>query len=350
MLRLLAAMWVSTVLLLAGLAASSSSPAVDPPGPSQPASSRTTDDLIAFYSERNGNAEIYVMNTDGSNQSRLTFNSWDDQAPAWSPDGRQLVFTSYHSGRGQVWVMDADGANQQALTSTSWHELASDWSPDGTSIAFMSSRDDPNPSGCYPSCRWQLYVMKADGTHQRRLLTSSGSDECPRWSPDGARLAYFSRRANNWDLYVVNADGANEQRLTNTPQWEALPVWSPDGTQIVFCTITPVTVAKRSVAVMNADGTGMRTLVDGPGMVNEDPVWSPDGSQIAFQSDRDGNYEIYLMNADGTDQRNLSRNRANEYWPNWRPRLRPTPAPTPTAVATPGPRPRVHLRRLGQQQ
>ena len=329
-------------VLLGGLGLVGSSIVTGPdPQAAQPTATSASGDLIAFYSERDGNAEIYTMNADGSNQRRLTSRPSDEQAPNWSPDGRQIIYSSDQGGRWQAWVMNADGSNQHALTSTPWKELPSDWSPDGNLVAFMSSRNDPNPTGCYPWCNWQLYVMRTDGSEQRRLLVSTGSDEWPRWSPDGRRLVFFSRRAGNWDIYVVNADGTGERRLTTTPAWEALPVWSPDGSQIVFCTMAASTMNNRGISIMNADGTGMRVLIAGSSRVNEDPVFSPDGRQIAFQSDRTGRYQIFVMNADGSDQRNISQNHANEYWPNWRPASRPTPPPTE------GHRIRLRLSRVG---
>jgi TolB protein len=106
--------------------------------------------------------------------------------------------------------------------------------------------------------------------------------------------------------------------------------------------MTSSTMSNRGIGIMNADGTGMRTLIPGYGHVNEDPAWSPDGQRIAFQSNRTGAYQIYVMKADGSDQRNLSRNSANEYWPNWRPFQRPI------APSTDGGRLRVRLPRSGQ--
>lgn len=344
--RLLVPSGVSLFVILIGLAASSHPPGSYPPPGSPPSAGTSAEDRIAFYSERDGNAEIYVMHADGSNQTRLTHTSWNEKAPNWSPDGSRLIYTSNRDGRFQVWMMNADGTGQHPLTSTQGQELASDWSPDGATIAFYSSRNDPNPGGCWPMCTWQIYLMNTDGSSQRRLMSSAGSDQAPRWSPDGSRILFYSQRAGNWDIYVVNADGTGEVRLTTTPKWEALPVWSPDGTKILYCTMDAGTYANRGIGIMNADGSDMRTIIPGSSRVNEDPVFSPDGHQIAFQSDRTGRYQIYVMNADGTDQHNISGNHANEYWPNWRPHPSPTPTPNPTVTPTPGKQVRRHLQRI----
>ncbi len=116
--------------------------------------------LIVFYNGRDGNAEIYVMNADGSNQTRITNNPATDSQPVWSPDGTQIAFMSDRDGDWEIYVMNADGSGQTNLTNVPGRDDSPGWSPDGTQIVFHSERD-----GGYP----EVYVMNADGSGQTRL-------------------------------------------------------------------------------------------------------------------------------------------------------------------------------------
>ncbi|NMC45788.1 MAG: hypothetical protein GYA52_03065, partial [Chloroflexi bacterium] len=97
--------------------------------------------------------------------------------------------------------------------------------------------------------------------------------------------------------------------------WELFPAWSPDGTKIAFNGLVPHS-GNTDVYVMNADGSEVRQLTAAPGF-DENPAWSPDGSQIVFQTNRDGNFEIYIMNEDGGDAHPLAADAADELWPSW---------------------------------
>ena len=150
------------------------------PPTATPTSTPTPNAMIAFESDRDGNAEIYVMNLDGSKQTRLTYNNADDKVPAWSPDGKFIAFVSDRDGNLEIYVMNADGTNQQRLTYTSAEEGWPTWSPDSRFIAFFSNRDGNR----------EIYVMNADGSKPRRLTNNSTEDKDPEWSPDGKSIAF----------------------------------------------------------------------------------------------------------------------------------------------------------------
>lgn len=259
--------------------------------------------LIAFYSNRDGNTEIYAIDPDSSDLYRLTNNSTDDMAPAISPDGARIAFRSATD----IYVMNIDGTERQRLTDTSVYDSHPDWSPDGTQIAFVSERDGNR----------EIYIMDADGSNVQRLTNDLADDMRPDWSPDGARILFNSERDGNIEIYVMDTDGSNLQRLTGDPKWELFPQWSSNGAQIAYTLATP-NQWDQEIYVMSADGTNARRLTNLPA-ASENPAWAPDGTQIAFQTDRDGNFEIYVMNADGSDQRRLTNHPGNDYWPSWGP-------------------------------
>jgi endonuclease YncB( thermonuclease family) len=180
-----------------------------------------TNGKIVFVSDRVGNEEIYVMNADGSGQTRLTNSATEDRSPAWSPDGHRIAFSSLRDGDEEIYVMNADGSGQTRLTDNADFDGFPAWSPDGTRIAFTSNRD---------SFWGEIYVMNADGSRQTNLTNAPASDGDPAWSPDGKRIAFASDRNGDTDIYVMNADGSLPTRLTTSlaydddPDWQAPPV------------------------------------------------------------------------------------------------------------------------------
>src|SRR6185437_3540149 len=220
---------------------------------------------IVFASTRDGNSEIYVMNSDGSGVTRLTTNPATDTPPVWSPNHRK--------------------------------------------IAFISTRDG-NP---------RIYVMNADGTALTRLPDKfSGIDATPAWSPDGTKIAFAGRAGSNWDIYVMNADGTALTRLTSNPAIDATPAWAPGG-KIAFAS----TRDKNSeIYLMPAAGEVCKpgctaaTRLTTNSATDTSPTWL--GTRIAFASTRDDpNSEIYVMNADGTAVTRLTANPASDTFPDW---------------------------------
>lgn len=264
-------------------------------------------DRIAFESNRDGNFEIYTMNADGINSTRLTFNPQSDISPAWSPDRTKIAFTSTRDGNPEIYVMNADGTNQTRLTSTSAIEDDPSWSPDGTKIAFWSMRDG-NP---------EIYVMNANGTNQTRVTSNSRSDTQPQWSPDGTKLVFVSNRDSllNFDVYVMNANGSNVTRLTTNQSVDESPDWSPDGTKIVF-TSNRSNLLDFEIWVMNANGSNQTRLTTST-RSSVRPTWSGDGTKITFATNRDSllNFEIYTMDANGSSQTRITTNSAIDFNP-----------------------------------
>ena len=274
---------------------------------------------FTFITDRNyGGYEISVMNSDGTNQTRLTTNT-RDRNPIFSPDGNKITFTSKRDGNDEIYIMNADGTSQTRLTTNIGND---DWPvflPNGNKIAFTSFRDG----------HYAIYTMNLDGTNQTRLINGTENDYHLAFSPDGSKIAFVSQRDGSPEVYVMNVDGTNLTQLTNDTEPHYHPVFSPDGGKIAF-------VSSRSggseIYVMNVDGSNQTRLTNG---VAYDSAFSPDGSKIAFSSHRDGNYGIYIMNADGTNQKLLTYG----FYPSWAPGSVPAPpaalkAPNPSAPAS----------------
>jgi Tol biopolymer transport system component len=261
---------------------------------------------IAFTSNRDGYSQIYVMDADGTNQYALTnTNANNYLSPgSWSPDGKQLIFASERdSRRGELYVMESDGSNIRRLTKNTVLDWAPDWSPDGKQLVFTSNRNATN----------QIYVMNADGSNIRQL-TADGENVQPSWSPDGNHIIFASRRPSLYQIYLMNADGSNERRLLETNYPATSPVWSPDKSHILFAARPQ---DDSEIFTMDVYGSDLRQLTfNGLIRDNLNPTWSSDSKQVIYQStSENGDYEIFIMNADGSNPRNLTKNKAHDYTP-----------------------------------
>lgn len=268
--------------------------------------SSDADGKIAFYSNRSGRDDIYIMNADGSNVQLVTKGEYGGKCPDLSPDGSRIVFVSPRDGNSELYVIDIAAGVTRRLTELPGTERQPEWSPDGRRIAFQSNRDG----------NYEIYTMAADGTDWRRLTFSEAEELWPKWSPDGKQIVFNSFRDDNWEIYIINSDRTNLRRLTNTPEvWETGGSWSPDGMRIVFRS-GPPRQFQGNIHLLNIDGTNEIELTDFDG-VEENPVWSPDGRRIVFQSMKDGDFDLYIMDADGSNLKNLTNNSAHDYWPSW---------------------------------
>jgi len=168
---------------------------------------------IALSMSKDGNAEIYTISKDGKQINRLTRNGAIDTSPSWSPDGGRIAFLSDRLGKPQIFVMNADGSNQYRLTSNGGYNVSPSWSPKGDRILYCRQ----HPGG------FQIHSITPDGNDDQQL-TSEGSNERPRWSPDGRFITFSSSRGG---IYVMRADGTGQTRVSRGGGAQSHPVWSP---------------------------------------------------------------------------------------------------------------------------
>ncbi len=257
---------------------------------------------IAFYSNRDGNYELYLMDYDGSNQIRITNNNAMDAVPSFSPDGRQIAFVSDRNGVSDIYKMRNDGTQTTQITINSGTVGDLAWSPLGDKIVFREVQS-----------AGEIKSINIDGTNKINLSNNGSEDGHPSWSPDGSKIVFVSHRDANGEIYTMSANGSNVNRLTANNDNDGKPRYSPDGTKIVFVSNRD---ANLEIYVMNADGSNPTRLTNNTAS-DYYPYWSPDGSKIIFSSDIDGDSEIYVMDNNGANIVQLTNNLFDDKDPWW---------------------------------
>lgn len=239
------------------------------------------------------NREVSLMDYDGYGARQFSHDGSIALFPSLALDGSRLAYVSYRSGHPNVVVRGLDGliigATQFKATTSS-----PNLSPSGQ-LVFSSSKDGDS---------MELYVANGDGSNARRLTrTRNAVNISPRWNPKtGREIAFISDRGGAPQIYVIAADGTNERALLSLGGQMDSPAWSPDGRYIAFTwngggafNIYVADVASGQVLRLTSEGR------------NETPAWSPDSRHLAFQSNRTGRWEIWAMHIDGSEQRQLTR-------------------------------------------
>ena len=258
-----------------------------------------------FSSDCDGKWNLYMAGADASRPHRLTDNRADARRPAWSPDGGRLVFHSDRDGNWEIYSMSADGSDVVRLTHDDANDTNASYSPDGTQILFCSTRDGSS----------ELYLMPASGGAARRLTTGTGVGFAPAWSPDGSViLRPASRRAgakegDPLEVLRLSPDGRELGVLPGGPRREYNHVFSPDGRTIAYDAHADGAWesddGRWELWLMNADGSDRRRLTRNA--VNDwGPAFSPDGRRLVFLSGRENVYDLFAIGVDGTGRTRLT--------------------------------------------
>lgn len=349
---------VLTLALLAGCGEAASSAHT-------PSSAALTSPLF-FVSERDGNREVYRLAPGDSAAVRLTQHAahdyplapspdgtalvvgrlmetpagyreqlllWEAHAatlrpltpvlgrarhPAWSPDGRWIVFEADGPSFSDLYRIERDGTRPTRLTDAPHGSFEPAVSPDGEHIVFASSRDG----------QAELYRMAADGAEQTRLPASPRDEWNARWAPDGRHIAFLSTARGRDELFVMRSDATNRRRLNATRAdggtldvLEGEPAWSPDGTRLAYTTRRRD--GHSQVWVVDL-ATGRHTALTDSTEHADQPAWSPDGRTLAVVAGRDAEADLYLLHPDGTGRTRLTHTPGADWLPRWSGRP-PTP-------------------------
>ena len=249
----------------------------------------------------------------------------------FSADGQFITFQSTRDGRtcDQQFVMKSDGSgitrvsNGQGKTTCGW------FMPGSQRLFFASThaadakcpvKPDPSKGYVWGIDPYDIYTVGRDGKELKRLTSYNTYTAEGVLSPDGKRIVFTSLKGGDLDIYTMNVDGTDVKQLTTQPGYDGGPWWSPDGQQIVYRAYHPTDPAelkayqdllkehmirpnKMEIFTMNADGSNQKQITK-LGGANFGPSWAPGGKQIIFSSNhvnpRSGNFDLYLINLDGT--------------------------------------------------
>ena len=271
---------------------------------------------IAFYGgARPGPFELFVIDSDGSNLLQLTTIGIEGGGlpPIWSPDGTRIAFFGSRelSASSLTWdvlnIVDSDGSDLQRISDGVAY---AEWSPDGSQIAFdeVEFLGDGSFDG-------YVYLMEANGSNVRRL-TTSGNDWLVGWLSNGIALARDLVNEDSFDIILIDENGSMIRHLMDLPRDEFILAVSPDDERFLLASIVG---DSGELSVIDVDGANRIRLTDDYYFsLTSRPVWSPDGTMVAFTSDRDGDNEVYVIRADGSDLRQLTRNEVHEGIGSWK--------------------------------
>jgi Tol biopolymer transport system component len=256
---------------------------------------------ILFSSNRDGASSLYTIAPDGSHETRLTGPGDSPLLPHWSGDGKRVLLNVAAGDSSSLFAIDlATKTKSQIGTFRGRSPMLS---PDGARVTYSA--------GPFPEAR--LFIADLDGTHSKQI-TDTGAAFIGWWSHDGRQVAYAlsDSATKTMNIWIVNVDGTGRRQLTQIPADEGRaewPAWSPDGRRIA------IQVGKRTSEgstshiwiVDVASGQVQKLAAHEKPYLDETPSWFPDGKRIAFQSDRSGRMEVWVMNAEGTEARQVTK-------------------------------------------
>jgi TolB protein len=257
---------------------------------------------IVFISNRDGNDELYMMDYDGYNQTRITYNTIKDYMPAWSADGKSVAYTSYRQGKAGLYILNIYEGKQIEAQSEGTN-FGVTFSPDGKKLAFCSTLEEGNS---------EIYVANCDGSNIKRLTFNKAIDTAPSWSPTSREVAFTSDRGGTPQIYIMDAEGSNVRRVSFGGSYFDGPAWSPAGDMIAYVSRVDLVF---DIYVLNLR-TNQTIKITESNARNESPSWSPDGRHIIFSSNRIGTIQLYVIDYDGANKRRLTSKGENKL-PDW---------------------------------
>ena len=259
---------------------------------------------IEFVSDRGGATDLFVISSDGAGEVQLTHTPEYESPAGWAKDAKHVLFSVFTNDTSTLYAISLDGPDRNSHREIGrFSGRAPMLSPDGKRVVYMA--------GTWTATR--LMVSAVDGSKSQQITDGSSIAWNTHWSPDGKRLAYTGRQGPNTELaiFVVKADGSERRQVTHIvpeeggAQW---PVWSPDGKRLAVQVNNRASKNSAHIWIVDvATGEARKLGVHGEAYLDETPSWFPDGKRIAFQSNRTGRMEIWVMNADGSGQVQVTR-------------------------------------------
>jgi Tol biopolymer transport system component len=300
--------------------------------------------------DNNGRSLLLPEEKHLRNLKQLTFGGENAEA-YFSSNGKQLIFQSTREGHGcdQIYTMNVDGSNVRLVSTGAGRTTCSYFFPGGRRILYSSTQlgssdCPPRPDfsqgyvwAVYPD--YDIFTVKPDGSDLKQLTNTPGYDAETTITLDGKKLVFTSMRDGDLDIYSMNADGTNVHRLTNELGYDGGPFWSYDGKQIVYRANHPQTEKDKAdylrllkqnlirpttleIWVMNADGSNKRQVTRN-GKANFGPYFFPDGKRVIFASNMDDprgrNFDLYKINVDGSGLERITFNGTFDGFPMFSP-------------------------------
>jgi Tol biopolymer transport system component len=269
---------------------------------------------IVFQSNLDGDNEIYLLSNDGL--KKLTDNNWDDTYPRWSPDGKRIVFSANPQGKYNLFVMNENGENITQLTNSPEDDMDPAWAPDGRSIVFAKRIKKMMKK------QLSIWILDLLSKSERKAIPDfRGSHILPDPSPSAPLLAFTGSRMIGWDVFVYDFNSRKYKGLTEGGK-ACRPRFSPDGQKIVY--VSDKADGKGDIWLMNADGSNQQRLTERDETYDYFPSWSPDGKQVVFCSSPNskygdkGDWALYLVRVEDKKIIPLSHSPGRDIFPDWR--------------------------------
>ncbi|MDE0688559.1 MAG: hypothetical protein OXI61_10365 [Candidatus Poribacteria bacterium] len=254
---------------------------------------------IAFSSNRDGNAEIYLMNPDGSDQVKLTKHPADDIHPRWSPTGEEILFRSNRDGKFDLYIMDSNGKNPRAVFEVNESRRSPVWSPDRKHIAYSSGAD--------------IYIATRDGENIKKVGQGQNVD----WMSNGDWIVFISHPP--MQIWLFNSRTLAREKIYQIHMGKLEDIsWSPDGEQLAFSGLDRAFLQRRTIYILNRDGTAVeRVLKTVLPFWAAHVVWSPQGDKLLYDRRTLGQSQIFKINVSGGRKEQLTQGIHSNFGADW---------------------------------
>ena len=255
---------------------------------------------------------------------QVTNDQEDEAFPTFSPDGNKIIYQKYTGDNWDIYEYDLQAQTSSVVISSPADEELPVYSPDGTKIYYTSTAEDKRPIDSKLKVR-EILVMDLADRYVTNLTQTVSDDWLPRFNTNGSELLFVSERSDlrrvpytqkHSDIFIMDENGDFQRNLTETSSNDGGACFSRDGKKIFFHSNRN---GNYDIFVMDKDGKHVMTLIDDKNGDDVNPCASPAANEIAFFSNRDGNYEIYIANDDGTNQRRITFHPAGDFNPAFAP-------------------------------